>query len=60
MMHPHIHRGDCVRLADGKMGRVISADEDGSFQIKTETSIIVSSLLDEIDRILSDAGDERR
>ena len=36
--------GEHVRLEDGETGVVITAAEDGTVKIKTETGIVVSSL----------------
>jgi pyruvate kinase len=59
-MGRHIHRGDRVRMDDGKTGVVISATEDGSVQIKTETGIVISSPLDEAELGPCDNGDGAR
>ena len=55
-----IHRGDVVRVDEGTTGLVISAAEDGSVQIKTDSSIIISSFLDEIELGPCEKGDGAR
>ncbi|MBW3595649.1 MAG: hypothetical protein KY475_00075 [Planctomycetes bacterium] len=48
MTRHNIHRGDIIRMDDGKKGLVVSAAEDGSVQIKTDSGIIISSVPEEM------------
>jgi hypothetical protein len=46
----HIYQvGDCVVLDDGEKGVIIAANDDGTAHVRTESGILISSCLDEID-----------
>jgi hypothetical protein len=48
MTQKSYHSGDRVILDDGETGVIVTANDDGTAQVRTENGILVSSCLDDL------------